>query len=152
MEPTYINGTEVDVIRYASPVKVGDIVAFRAPTSPNRDFIKRVIAGPGQVVAIDESSGEVRVDGIAIDEPYTKGKTICTQSASPLCTFEIPQLENGSPMIPGDAASPVDITEEDEVCPRSGCYFVMGDNRQNSSDSRQGWLVPADNIIGYVEQ
>ena len=39
---------------------------------------------------------------------------------------------------------------EDETCAVKGCYFVMGDNRQNSSDSRQGWVVPAENIRGYI--
>lgn len=95
----------------------GDVIVFRAPTNVNRDFIKRVIGVPGDIVEIDRSTGRVLLNGEVIDEPYITGNTTCQQSCGP---WTVPE----------------------------GAYFVMGDNRQNSSDSRQGWYVPEENIIG----
>lgn len=108
----------------------GDVIVFRAPTSPNRDFIKRIIGLPGDTVEINSSTGQVFINGAALQERYTQGVTSC--STDP-CRWRIP--EEGSP-------------EALAQCGSQACYFVLGDNRQNSSDSRQGWLVPEENIIG----
>ena len=107
----------------------GDVIVFRAPTSPDRDFIKRIIGLPGDTVEINESSGEVKVNGAALKEGYILGTTGCTQT----CTWTVPKA--------GTA-------ESRQTCGSHDCYFVLGDNRQNSSDSRQGWLVPKENIVG----
>jgi signal peptidase I len=95
----------------------GDVIVFRAPTSVNRDFIKRIVGIPGDVLQIDPATNAVLVNGESIDEPYIDGRTTCQSSCGP---WTVPE----------------------------GAYFVMGDNRQNSSDSRQGWFVPEENIIG----
>jgi len=91
----------------------GDVVVFRYPKDPSRDFIKRVIGVPGDTVAIRE--GVVYVNGIALREDYTVN--------------------------PGATDMP-----EQLVPPKS--YFVLGDNRANSSDSRSWGFVPEENIIG----
>lgn len=109
----------------------GDVIVFRAPTSTSRDFIKRIIGLPGDVVTIEPSNGLVRVNGTSLTETYIQGKTDCGADAD--CTFRIP--EAGS-------------EQARDECGSDECFFVMGDNRQNSSDSRQGWLVPRENIIG----
>jgi len=107
----------------------GDVIVFRAPTSPDRDFIKRIIGLPGDTVEINEASSEVKVNGAALKESYILGTTGCTQT----CTWTVPKA--------GTA-------ESRQTCGSNDCYFVLGDNRQNSSDSRQGWLVPKENIVG----
>jgi len=107
----------------------GDVIVFQAPTNPTKDFIKRIIGTPGDTVEIKQS-GEVLVNGNKLQEPYITGTTNCNSNQ---CIWEIP--EQGS----ADARA---------KCDADTCYFVMGDNRQNSSDSRQGWLVPEGNIIG----
>jgi signal peptidase I len=107
----------------------GDVIVFRAPLTPNRDFIKRIVGLPGDTVEIQETNGEVKVNGQLLTETYIQGTTGCTQT----CTWTVP--EAGS-------------EESRKQCGSDKCYFVLGDNRQNSSDSRQGWLVPKENIVG----
>ncbi len=107
----------------------GDVIVFAAPTSPERDFIKRVIGTPGDTVEINPGTGEVSVNGTIIAEPYIQGSTACGES----CIYRVPDKNSG---------------EAHDTCGSDECYFVMGDNRQNSSDSRQGWMVPRENIIG----
>ena len=103
---------------WGSPAR-GDVIVFRAPTAlpQERDFIKRIIGVPGDVVEIDQEEGGVKVNEQVIDEPYIRGETVCRSSCGP---WVVPERS----------------------------YFVMGDNRGNSSDSRQGWYVPEENIIG----
>lgn len=134
MAPTLTHGMEVEVIPYGGRLPGrGDIIVFRAPTSPNRDFIKRIIGLPGDTIEIARE-GEVILNGETLDEPYIIGATNCFDAC-------------GGPIIIPAQGSP----EARAECGSDACYFVMGDNRQNSSDSRQGWLVPLENIHGWVE-
>ncbi len=122
MEPKFPSGTLVEHSDYgdAAPQR-GDIIVFRSPTNPDREFMKRIIGVPGDVLEIDPATSEVTVNDQVIDEPYLGSETTCQGSCGP------------------------------SVVPE-GSYFVMGDNRLNSSDSRQGWFVPKENILGRVEE
>jgi signal peptidase I len=91
----------------------GDIIVFRYPNDPSRDFIKRVIAVPGDSVEI--RAGTVYVNGSPLKEGY-----IAAAPNSPMGVERVP----------------------------AGNYFVLGDNRNNSSDSRSWGFVPEENIIG----
>ncbi|MBI2867317.1 MAG: signal peptidase I [Chloroflexi bacterium] len=91
----------------------GEIIVFRFPLNPERNFIKRVIGLPGDVVEIRQ--GRVYVNGARLDEPYVKHPD--TVSKAPV-----------------------------RVPP--GQYFVLGDNRQASNDSRDWGTVPEANVIG----
>lgn len=95
----------------------GDIVVFRAPTQPDKDFIKRVIGLPGDTVLI--KNGQVTVNGQVLDEPFIHFPAAYTYPF------------DGQPKTIPD-----------------GTYFVLGDNRPNSSDSHLGWVVPVDNLVG----
>jgi len=92
----------------------GDIVVFRFPHNPQRNFIKRVIALPGEKVAIE--GGIVYINNKILDEPYLE-KPFPNESVS----FK--------------------ILAEDE-------FFVMGDNRSFSNDSRHWGAVAQEDIIG----
>ncbi len=128
--PFFDSGAEPMRHIWSSPQR-GDVIVFRAPTSISRDFIKRIIGVPGDTVHIDEGTGRVSVNGQVLTEPYIQGTTNC--NAVPTCTKVIPQANT---------------PESRAECGSDACYFVMGDNRQNSSDSRQNWLVPEENIVG----
>ena len=133
MSPTIEDGQQLKVLDYANDsASRGDIVVFAAPTSPERDFVKRIIGLPGETIDIDQSRNAVNVDGEPLSEPYAQGATLCSQT----CTWTVP--EAGSP-------------QAQDACGSDRCYFVLGDNRQNSSDSRQGWFVPTENIVGYID-
>jgi signal peptidase I len=96
-----------------SPPQRGDIIVFRYPKEPSRDFIKRVIGVPGDVVEI--KNGVVYVNGRPLQENYTA---------------DAPSYFAAAEQVP------------------DGQYFVLGDNRNNSSDSHIWGLVPEENIIG----
>ena len=132
MEPTFPNGTLVDVLDYeGTDPQRGDIIIFLAPVALERAFIKRIIGLPGETIQINESTDEVLVDGEILTEPYARIPTTCFGS----CLKSIPEANSSESMT---------------MCGSDRCYFVLGDNRKNSSDSRQGWLVPAENILGWA--
>jgi signal peptidase I len=101
----------------------GDVIVFRYPKDPDRDFIKRIIGVPGDTVRVE--SGFVYVNNVALEEDY-----ISEHAGRDL-----------------DSLSEVDCTDAQGRVP-DGYYFVLGDNRPNSSDSRSWGCVPEDNIIG----
>ena len=100
--------------------RYGDIVVLRKDTFLKEPIVKRVIATEGQMVDIDFSTGSVYVDGQLLDEPYINEQTY---------------LEEGTEF-------PLTVPE--------GSIFVMGDNRNHSSDSRDSRLGTVDTryVIG----
>jgi signal peptidase I len=99
----------------------GEVVVFEYPRDQSKDYIKRVIGLPGETVDIHD--GLVYVNGAPLDEPYLEG-------AQTVCRPETDQCSRGPVTVP------------------AGAVFVMGDNRSNSSDSREWDALPLDRIIG----
>ena len=125
MENTIMTGDRV----YAEKVSYlfrdpqpGDIVTFQDPEIPGRVLIKRCIAVGGQTV--DLVDGRVVVDGVARDEPYTRGLP-----SEPLKTA-----------LGVEVSYPYTVPE--------GHLWVMGDNRTNSNDSRYFGAVDEDTLTG----
>lgn len=111
MTPTYPDGEYLlteKVTYYLRDPERGDVVVFTPPISDVDEFIKRVIAVPGENIMIKE--GRIYINDKLLKEPYiadsmqTKGGTFLSEGEN----FKVP----------------------------AGLYFVMGDNRPNSSDSR----------------
>ncbi len=95
------------------PPRRGDVVIFKFPQDESRDFVKRVVGLPGDVVEIKR--GRVYVNGVARVEPY-----LTKEYLGSMAPQKVPH----------------------------GSYFVLGDNRRASNDSRDWGPVPADNLIG----
>lgn len=102
--------------------KAGDVVVLQTDTYGPDPLVKRVIATGGQTVDIDFERGIVYVDGVALDEPYIAERTTVRE----------------------DFTGPVEVPE--------GCIFLMGDNRNHSTDSRQANIGMVDKrcVIGKV--
>jgi signal peptidase I len=103
------------------PPQRGDIIILRPPTDNSKDFIKRVIALPGERLFIRD--GHVYINGHLLDEPYLPEAWTT--------------LNNPAPWSVGDGA----------VIPAND-YFVMGDNRNRSQDSRIFGPISRDRIDG----
>ncbi|MEY2746938.1 MAG: hypothetical protein RL112_1980 [Planctomycetota bacterium] len=93
----------------------GDIVVLRCPLDPRYDYIKRVVALPGETVEVRH--GRVWIDGFELEEPYVERQ-------DPRSALRM--------VVPDDS------------------YFVMGDNRRHSSDSREFGVVAAQQLVGVV--
>lgn len=133
MENTLLNGERVIISNLFYEPKVGDIVVVSRNTEnsvytenqSNTPIIKRIIATEGQTVDIDFEKGVVSVDGVELDEPYTKTPTNAKY----------------------DIEFPVTVDE--------GCVFVLGDNRNNSMDSRDSrigeyGMIDTRYILGHA--
>lgn len=124
MFPTFKNGeyilTNLITLRFDDPKK-GDVIVFKSPTDENKDFIKRIIAVPGDSVYLKE--GFVYVNGEKINESSYLGADVRTYGGA--------FMKEGEPVtVPPDS------------------YIVMGDNRPFSSDSREWGFLKKSSVIG----
>ena len=110
-------------------VRRGDVVVFRWPVDPSRDFIKRAVGLPGDVVRVVDKRLYVNGRPVA-DESYTYHNDPVTYPRGP----------TQSPGHSRDNFGPVRIPP--------GSYFCLGDNRDNSHDSRFWGVVPANHLKG----
>ncbi|MFQ5498092.1 MAG: signal peptidase I [Candidatus Zixiibacteriota bacterium] len=110
--------------KYGSTPQVGDVIVFKYPNNPTKHFIKRIVALPGETVQIADKI--VYVDGQVASIP-TESKHIDKR------------------IIPGDLSFRDNL---DEYAVPPDAYFVMGDNRDDSRDSRFWGAVPDENILG----
>ena len=100
--------------------KRGDVVVFEYPRDVSKDYIKRVIGLPGDVITIHD--GRVYVNNVLLNEPYIPEQTTCRS--------DDPCAQSRPVVVPANSV------------------FVLGDNRPNSSDSREWAELPYDRIIG----
>lgn len=131
-------------------VKRGDIIVFRYPMDIRENYVKRVMGVPGDRIKIVDKV--VYLNGKALEEPYAQHVAPTIQPyrdrfpvAPPLLVFQ--SLPDGERML-RRAEEMLAHVEGDELVIPEGYYFAMGDNRDNSLDSRYWGLVPRDYIIG----
>jgi signal peptidase I len=124
------------------PIRRGDIVVFHYPVTPAQHFVKRVIAVPGDHIRIFEK--QVLINGKSIDEPYAH----FTRPQNDLFRDNFPRLEVAPGETPEWWLQLRRLVQDKQLIVPAGSYFVMGDNRDDSYDSRYWGFVPQANIIG----
>jgi signal peptidase I len=105
-------------------IRRGDVVVFKFPEEPERDFIKRVVGLPGDTLEV--RNRQVLINGNPIEEPYAH--------------YLFSAYDNGPGFDPRGRYGPVTVPDAH--------YFMMGDNRDNSQDSRFWGFLPAHYVKG----
>ncbi len=123
MLPTLRHGDRLVITAFCSEPKQGDIIISTQPNYFGNSIVKRVIATENQTVDINFSTGDVFVDGVLLDEPYINNPTLNKDTLD----------------------FPVTVPE--------GYVFVMGDNRQGSTDSRSDKIgfIKEEYILGVAK-
>jgi signal peptidase I len=132
------------LLPYQAP-KHGDIIVFRYPADLNVTLVKRLIGLPGDRLRI--TNGVVYRNGVRLNEPYVYHKyaydpafdnfpTVCCRPVKEELAQESQRAMLDRNVVDGEVVVPADS------------YFAMGDNRDNSSDSRYWGFVPRENITG----
>lgn len=123
MYPTFENGEYVLtnlIVKRFGEFKKGDVIVFKSPVEKNKDFIKRVIATEGDTISV--SDGNFYLNGNLLEEEYLPSNYVTSGGSF--------------------------LSEGTQVKVPEGNYFVSGDNRSNSSDSREWGFVTREEIIG----
>ena len=125
-----------------TPVRRGDIIVFRYPMNIQENYVKRVIGTPGDHIHLIDK--QVFVNGRKLDEPYAVHLPYSVEDYRDNFPAAPP---NGLVVDRARQMLAANVVNGELVVP-AGYYFAMGDNRENSLDSRYWGLVPRENIIG----
>lgn len=146
MKPTLLVGDFILVnklvYRLSEPQR-GDIIVFKWPVNPQIDFIKRIIGMPGDII-------EVRGEKVFINGQELPLRLIgkVEEDGTTKLIYE-ETLPNGTKYRVAFYENPFMFRKDvDTIRVPEGNYFVMGDNRDNSEDSRYWGFVPKENIVG----
>jgi len=161
----YVYGIRLPVVNRKvidiEPIKRGDVVVFRYPADPSVDYIKRVVGLPGDRVEYKGKRLAINGEPVAVQGNgyYTDAELNFLR----LPTFSEKLGERNHQMMIVPAQPPVDLAQVRQFAHRGNCeynddgfsctvpaghYFMMGDNRDQSSDSRYWGFVPDDHIKG----
>jgi signal peptidase I len=150
MAPTFLEGDHV-LAPGGEPVRElrrGDVIAFHFPPDPKVVLIKRLIGLPSDHVHI--VSGALVLNSRTISEPYVQ------HLAGPKVSFffsNFPSYADGDPSITPDGRKMLErYARSGELVVPQGGYFVLGDNRDYSYDSRSWGLIEASQVIGLVHE
>ncbi len=130
MEPSLQHNDRLYVNRFFPDIDKGDVVIFEPASAPNHPYVKRVIATEGDTVYIDFAAGKVYVNDEALQEDYISEKTRNNGD------YIDHLMKNGQ------------YSRSNPIVIQPGYIFVLGDNRNNSRDSRHLGPVPLDEVMG----
>ena len=128
-------------------VKRGDIIVFHYPIDPRLHFVKRVIGVPGDHIRL--INRQVYVNGSPVPEPYVHYFRPHDGGPDAMFRDDFPRVDLPvSGLIGSWWQEMKKLVEDNQLIVPEGNYFVMGDNRDDSSDSRYWGFVPKENIVG----
>jgi signal peptidase I len=146
MKPTLLVGDFILVnklvYRFSEPQR-GDIVVFKYPIDPNIDFIKRIIALPGEEVEVRNNQVFINGKPLPLIE-VGRGE----ENGVRKVIYEEVMLEGIKHKVQFYEDFPFSKRDFGPVVVPPNHYFVMGDNRDNSEDSRYWGFLPRENIVG----
>jgi signal peptidase I len=138
--------------------KRGDVAVFKLPTNPRTDFIKRVIGLPGDTIQM--IGGRLYINGSRVEREFIQ-KVDTEKKVSPYLTVTastseyVETLPNGVTHTIFEDSDNGQLDNTNPVTVPEGHYFMMGDNRDNSQDSRVEEVVgfvPFENFVGRAER
>ncbi len=138
----YGGGSVGDYVMPYHKIRRQEIIVFHYPVNPAQHFVKRVIGVPGDRVKLVNK--QVWVNGIQLKEPYVN----ITRPANDMFRDNFPRVDLPQGLTPEWWVQLRKLVEDGQLIVPSGHYFVMGDNRDDSYDSRYWGFVPQENIIG----
>jgi signal peptidase I len=161
----YVYGIRLPVINRkiidVNPVQRGDVVVFRYPADPSVDYIKRVVGLPGDRVVYRGKRLAVNGEQVAVQSSGFYTDAELNYLRLPIFMEKLDGKTHQMMIIP--AQPPVDLAQVRQFAHRENCeynddgfsctvpaghYFMMGDNRDQSSDSRYWGFVPDDHVKG----
>ena len=144
-----------------NPLARGDVVVFRYPADPSVDYIKRVVGLPGDKVVYRGKRLTINDEPVAVQGAGFYTDAELNYLRLPSFTEKLGTHNHQMMIVP--AQPPVDLAQVRQFAHRENCeynddgfsctvpaghYFMMGDNRDNSQDSRWWGFVPDENIVG----
>jgi len=124
-------------------IKRGDIIVFHYPVDPQQHFVKRVIGVPGDHLRMVNK--RVLINGKPIEEPYVH----FVEPLNDMFRDNFPRRDIAARRLEGEWWLQMQkLVVDGQLIVPEGHYFVMGDNRDDSLDSRYWGFVPQENIIG----
>jgi signal peptidase I len=133
----------------------GDVAVFRLPVDPSQDYVKRVIGLPGDKISI--SRGVVAINGVEVSQSAAGYSDIqCADGVRTVPVF-LETLPGGRSHLIAQCNPMTPLNEVREFIVPPGHYFMLGDNRDNSRDSRVSpasggvGFVPAENLVGKAQ-
>src|SRR5699024_3898372 len=138
--------TNTKIVSVGEP-KRGDIMVFRYPVNPKQNFIKRVVGLPGDIV--EQRDGRLYINGEVVPQ-----KELSQQRRGAIRARQLTETIDGHPHLlrpewaTPDAGGWQQRTAKGVWEVPAGHYFGIGDNRDNSSDSRCWCFIPEDHIVG----
>lgn len=129
-------------------IKRGDIIVFHYPVDPTQHFVKRVIGLPGERLRLINK--KVWINGKPVEESYVRFlEPANSRDPNSMFRDNFPRVDIPAVWMEGKWWLQMKkLVEDGELIIPQGNYFVMGDNRDDSQDSRYWGFVPQENIIG----